>query len=139
MILLDTSIISEAMKAAPEPSVMEWLRARPLQTLAVSAVTLAEIRYGLARMPDGKRKRSLEDRFRVFVARGFGERVLAFDSAAADVYGDIVVAREKTGRPIEAFDAMIAATARSRGAQLATRDIGGFEDCGIELLNPWDG
>ncbi len=131
MILLDTNIISEAMKAAPEPSVMEWLRARPLQTLAVSAVTLAEIRYGLARMPDGKRKRSLKDRFRVFVARGFGERVLAFDSAAADVYGDIVVAREKTGRPIEAFDAMIAATARSRGAQLATRDIGGFEDCGI--------
>ena len=139
MILLDTNIISEAMKTDPAPSVMTWLRARPLETLAVSAVTLAEIRYGLGRISEGKRKRSLEERFRLFAARGFGERVLAFDGAAADAYGDIVVAREKAGRPIEAFDAMIAATARSRGFQVATRDISGFEDCGIELVNPWVG
>ena len=134
MILLDTNVVSEAMKAAPATEVMAWLRARPLQDLAISAVTLAEIRYGLARLPEGRRRLALEQRFRLFVVRGFGERLLDFDRAAANLYGDIVVAREKAGRPIEAFDAMIAATARSRGASIATRDVGGF-DKGHNLLS----
>lgn len=138
MILLDTNVLSEAMKPAPERSVMDWLRKQPLNELAVSSVTLAEIHYGLARIPEGKRKLDLENRFRTFIERGFGERVLAFDESAAAIYGKIVAAHEKSGQPIEAFDAMIAATPKSKQAQIATRDTAGFEGCGLKIINPWE-
>lgn len=137
MIILDTNMISEVMRPTPEPRVMAWLRKPPLRTLAVSAVTLAEIRYGLGRLPEGKRRFDLEERFRAFIARGFQDRILAFDAAAAEAYSAIVINREKAGRPIEAFDAMIAAIARVNSASIATRDVGGFEGCGVEIINPW--
>lgn len=138
MILLDTNVVSEVMRPAPEPSVMQWLREQPLRSLAISSVTLAEIHYSLARIPDSKRQLDLTNRFRLFVEAGFGERVFAFDEAAASEYGPIVAAREKAGRRIETFDAMIAATALTRKAKIATRDISGFQDCGVEIINPWE-
>jgi predicted nucleic acid-binding protein len=116
---------------------MAWLRRRPLVELATTAVTLAEINFGLRRLPRGRRREDLEGRLRTFLARGFGERVLPFDAVAADLYGDIVTERQKAGRPIDAFDAMIAAIARSRAAALATRNRADFEGCGILLLDPW--
>ena len=138
MIILDTNIISEVMRPAPEPRVMVWLRKQPLKTLATTAVTLAEIRYGLGRLPEGQRRRNLEEQFRSFLARGFDDRILAFDAASAEAYSAIVIEREKAGRPIDAFDAMIAAIARMNSAWVATRDVAGFEGCGVDIINPWD-
>ena len=93
---------------------MEWLRGHPLEELATTAVSLAEIRYGLRRLPPGRRRGDLEARFRTFLARGFGDRILPFDAVAADLYGELVTSRQATGRPIDAFDAMIAVIARKR-------------------------
>ena len=138
MIILDTNIISEAMRPAPEARVMAWLRKQPLNTLATTAVNIAEIRYGLGRLSEGQRRRNLDERFRLFLARGFDDRVMVFDAAAAEAYSAIVVERERAGRPIDAFDAMIAAIARINRAAVATRDVSGFEGCGVNLINPWD-
>ena len=138
MIALDTNVISEMMQPAPDPSVMDWLRGQPSHTLAITTISLAEIRYGISRLPEGQKRRSLEMRFQSFITMGFGDRIMAFDTAAANAYGDIVAAREKTGKPIETFDAMIASIARCRGARIATRDTNGFADCGVDLINPWE-
>jgi toxin FitB len=125
------------MRPAPNARVMAWLRTQPLAELATTAVTLAEINYGLCRRPRGRRRDDLEGRLRTFLARGFGDRILAFDAVAADLYGEIVTTREEAGRPIDAFDAMIAAIARSRAAAVATRNRADFEGCGVPLLDPW--
>ena len=138
MILLDTNVISETMRPTPSPAVMHWLRQQPVVDLAISSVTVAEIRYGLARLPAGARKLAFEDKFRVFLAQGFADRILPFTHGAGDVYGELVASRERSGMPIDALDAMIAATATISAAQIATRDIGGFTDCGLELINPWE-
>ena len=138
MILLDTNVISETMRPTPSPVVMDWLRQQLAIDLAISSVTIAEIRYGLARLPVSTRRREFEDKFRVFLARGFADRILPFTHEAADVYGELVASRERSGMPIDALDAMIAATATISEAQIATRDIGGFTDCGLELINPWE-
>ena len=116
---------------------MAWLRAQPLAELTTTAVTLAEINYGLCRLPRGRRRDDLTSRVRTFFAQAFGERILAFDARAADLYGEIVALRRAAGRPIEALDAMIAASARVHAASLATRDIADFDRCGVPLINPW--
>lgn len=138
MIVLDTNVISEVMRPVPDARVMAWLRKQPLQTLATTAVTVAEIRYGLGHLPEGQRRRTLELQFQAFLDRGFDKRIMAFDVAAAEVYSLIVVEREKSGRPVGAFDAMIAAIARVNHACVATRDMAGFAGCGITVINPWD-
>ena len=98
MILLDTNIVSEVMRARPEPRVMAWLRLKPPQELATTTITLAEIGVGLARLPESRRRFTLEAKFQAFVSRGLGPRVFAFDAAAAAVYGEMVAARERAGR-----------------------------------------
>jgi predicted nucleic acid-binding protein len=138
VIVLDTNVISEVMRPAPDAGVMTWLRAQPFERLATTAVSVEEVSYGLCRLPAGRRRNDLQVRFRALLARGFGERILAFDAVAADLYGEIVSARQRTGRPIDAFDAMIAAIARSRAATIATRDAAGFKACGVPVLNPWE-
>jgi hypothetical protein len=137
VIVLDTNVISEAIKPSPDAQVMAWLRGQFLANLATTAVSLAEINYGLCRLPRGRRRDDLEARLRTFLARGFGDRILAFDAPAAGVYGEIVTARQSVGRPIDAFDAMIAAIARSRGATVATRNVADFHGCGVPILDPW--
>lgn len=137
MIVLDTNVVSEAMKHAPDARVMAWLRAQELEELATTAITLAEINYGLRRLPSGRRRDDLRARFSTFMAHGFGDRILPFDGNSADAYAEIVTERQAAGRPIDAFDAMIAAIARLRGATVATRDVADFEDCGVSVLNPW--
>jgi hypothetical protein len=111
VIVLDTNVISEAIKPSPNAHVMAWLRGQLLANMATTAVSLAEINYGLCRLPRGRRRDDLEARLRTLLARGFGDRILAFDAPAAGVYGEIVTARQSVGRPIDAFDAMIAAIA----------------------------
>ena len=138
MIILDTNVISEIMRANPDRAVLGWLRARPLPDLSTTTINLAEVSHGLARLPFGRRRRDLEIKFKSFALRGFANRILDFDANAADVYGDIVVARERAGRRLEGFDGLIAAIARFHGLPIATRNSDDFEGCGIEVINPWE-
>jgi toxin FitB len=137
MIILDTNVISELVRTAPEPRVLDWLRPIPLAELATTTINIAEIRQGLARLSTGHRRRDLELRLGSLLSNGFANRVFAFDAPAADIYGEIVVARERIGRRLEGFDGLIAAIARSLGLAVATRNERDFDACGIEIFNPW--
>lgn len=136
MIVLDTNVLSELMRSAPDPAVRHWVMARRGRELCTTAVTVAEIRYGIERLPEGHRRallRSTADE--VFTA--FSDQILPFDEAAASAYPGIVVRRETAGRPIDGFDAQIASICRARGAALATRNIKDFTDTGTDLIDPW--
>jgi toxin FitB len=137
MIILDTNVLSELMRPSPELQVLDWLRRQPMTQLGTTTINIAEIKYGLARLPAGQRRRELEQRFFSFVSRGLGDRIFDFDQAAADVFGDIMVAREKAGRRLEGSDGLIVAIAKSCGAGIATRNIADFKGCGVDLTNPW--
>lgn len=138
MILLDTNVISELVKGEPDPHVFRVIDALPLETVFTAAVCEAEIRYGLACLPPGRRRNELTDRIDRFFEEGFGDRVLPFDRICAAMCGDIRQTREAAGRAIAIADAMIAATARAYGAKaLFTRNVTGFEGCGITLVDPW--
>jgi len=138
MILLDTNVVSEVMAAAPNPAVLEWLDHRETERLFLSTITLAEIGYGLQVLPDGRRRRLLEDRFERFVTTGFSQRVLAFDETAAQHYGRLMGYRRKLGRPMSALDGQIAAIAKAHRFAIATRNVRDFEECGLEILNPFE-
>jgi toxin FitB len=136
MIVLDTNVLSEEMKPAPEPVVHGWLaRQNPLD-LFTTAVTEAEILYGVAIKPDGRRKRDIGAAAQRILGL-FAGRVLPFDSAAAREFAQIVADRLRAGRPIKDFDAQIAAITRSRGMTLATRDLQDFADTGVQVVDPW--
>ena len=137
MILLDTNVVSELMRAAPLPAVLAYADSHPRVSLFVSAVTQGEILYGIALLPPGKRRDWLVQAARKTFETFFSGRVLPFDSAAAEAYAEIASDRRQAGRPIAQADAQIAAIARSRGARLATRNIPDFEGCRVELVNPW--
>lgn len=137
MIVLDTNVISELARRVPDPGVLSWLDSLEVSEVATTAVTAAELRYGVARLPDGHRKRELTVMIRGIVTEDFQGRVLPFDERASACYADIVTDREKIGRPIGVADAQIAAICRDLSAALATRNISDFEETGIELINPW--
>jgi predicted nucleic acid-binding protein len=137
MILLDTNIVSEMMRPAPAIEVEAWLGAQPAASLFISAVTEAELRFGLALLPDSRRRSQLTQAMEDMLAEDFAGRILPFDSAAAAAYVQIALTRRKAGRPIAQFDAQIASIARSRSAILATRNTRDFDACGIELIDPW--
>ena len=137
MILLDTNVISELIRPSPDSSVRQFLRGQAPEELFTSAVCEAEIRYGLARMPGGRRRDDLAARIIAFLRDAFPDRTVPFDSACATHYGDIRAAREAAGRPVTVEDAMIAATVRAFGAVLATRNSSDFEGTGIMVVNPW--
>lgn len=135
--LLDTNVLSELLRSAPEPAVLTWIAEQPSETLFVSAVTHAEMMLGARLLPRGKRRASLEIAVRAMFDEDFAGRTLPFDSAAVPAYVDIVSIRRAAGRPIAQFDAQIAAIARHHGARLATRNVGDFEGCGVVVVNPW--
>lgn len=137
MIILDTNVLSELMKAEPAASVSKWVASQPASRLFVTAITQAEILYGIKLLPKGRRRNRIEIAAKAMFDEDFNDRVLAFGSDAATLYADIAVARRKEGRPISHFDAQIAAIARSTGAALATRNVDDFESCEIDLINPW--
>ena len=138
MMLLDTNVVSALMAPFPEPSVATWVDARRSESLFLSAVTIAEISFGIASLPDGKRRQDLRARFDRFVARGFALRVLSFDEPAAHQYGDLMSYRRRLGRPMSVLDGQIAAIARTRQLGVATRNARDFEACGLEVVNPFD-
>ena len=137
MIVLDTKVVSELMRAEPAVLVLDWVDSHAAEDIHLTAITLAELLYGVARLPDGRRKTELADQIEAMVTEDFDHRITAFDETAAAHYADIVVLRERAGRPISTADAQIAATCRSHGAVLATRNIEDFLDTGISIVNPW--
>jgi predicted nucleic acid-binding protein len=136
MIVLDTNVVSELMRAAPAARVVAWVHEQPAAEMCTTSVTLAEIRYGIARLPAGRRRDHLrataDDVFSAFAGQ-----VLAFDATAATHYADIVVEREHCGSPISGFDAQIAAVCRAHRASLATRNTDDFGRLGLDLIDPW--
>jgi predicted nucleic acid-binding protein len=137
MILLDTNILSELMRPAPEKGVEQWLADQPDASVFISAITEAELRYGVALLPAGKRRSALATVIEDMLGEDFTGRILPFDSAAAVAFAEIAATRRQAGRPISQADAQIAAIARSRGASLATRNVSDFAGCEVEIINPW--
>lgn len=137
MILLDTNILSELMRPNADASVVAWLDRHEAEELMVSAVTVAELLYGIGRLPDGKRKSDLLAAADTMLNQDFAGRVLPFDAAAAARYATLVVHREQSGRPIGTADAQIAAICLSQTGVLATRNTKDFGDIGLPLVNPW--
>ncbi len=135
MILLDTNVLSELTKPTPSACVVAWLDDNEPR-LALSSVTLAELRYGIARLPEGKRKASLLRFWEATIDR-FRGRTFVFDERAAKIYGDIVAKAEKRGKQLHVADAEIAATALAHRMSVATRDIDDFKAAGVTIINPW--
>lgn len=137
MIVLDTNIVSEFMTSPPQPPVLAWLNAQDVGSLYLTSISISEIDFGLRVLPDGKRRRRLQERFEQFNQQAFDTRIVSFDESAAHICAEIRAQRRKLGRPISNFDAQIAAIARSLGFAVATRNTKDFEDCGLQLINPF--
>jgi toxin FitB len=136
--LLDTNVVSEPMKARPNAGVLNWLAQVDEDSVFLSVVTITELRYGIERLASGKRRDRLEGWLRKDLASRFGERILPVDLAIADACGRLVARSETVGRPIEARDAFIAATAEVRGLTLVTRNISDFEATVKDIVTPWN-
>ena len=139
MKILDTNVVSELVRPNRDENVVAWVDAQPLTELFVTAITEAELRYGVATMPNGKRKKALEADMHAILQQEFAGRILPFDSKAAIEYAAIVSTRRALGNPISQFDAQIAAIARENGAEaLVTRNVTDFANLNLTLINPWD-
>jgi toxin FitB len=138
LIILDTNVISELTRLDPEPKVVSWLDSLSADEVATTAITAAELLYGVARLPDGPRKAALAEAIDGLINEDFRDRMQIFDGLAAQQYAAVVVGREKKGHPISTEDAQIAAICRVHSAELATRNIDDFTDTGIDLINPWN-
>lgn len=140
MIVLDTNVLSELAKPDPNAAVLAWVTEQRRAELCTTAVSEAELTYGLALLPKGRRRDALTQAVARLLGEGLGGRVLAFDRVAATAYGEIAARRRAAGRPIATADGQIAAIARARGATLvATRDTDGLQGCGVPLADPWAG
>ncbi len=137
MFTIDTNVASELMRPEPAPAVAAWIAERHAQEMYLTAVTEAELRYGVAILPVGRRRRMLETAMTHWLDVGFRERILPFDSAAARAYAEIAADRRQAGRPIGEADCRIAAICRSRGAVLITRNVRDFIGAGIAVADPW--
>ncbi len=137
MILLDTNVVSEPHRAKPDRAVQIWLNGQPAQDLFLCTPVLAELRYGLERLPTGARRNRLESWLQDLEQQHFADRILPFDQHAAHEFGRIMSRRERIGHPIKAMDALIAAIAVCHTAPIATRDVSDFADLGLELINPF--
>lgn len=137
MILLDTNVISEPLRHAPETNVIEWIDAQPLETLFLSAVTVAELRAGAALLPAGKRRAGLQENLEKRVLPLFAGRVLPFDISCTQTYADLMSEARAAGLAIATADGYIAAIAITNGLAVATRDTSPFEAAGASVINPW--
>ena len=138
MIILDTNVIYESMRPAPNQKVSKWLDAQIAETLFTTSVTLAEILTGVSLLPDGKRKNTLRESIQGMIEHLFQDRITAFTSVDAEHHATIVVMTKSFGYNISFADAQIATIARNRGMKVATRDTAPFEAAGIETINPWN-
>lgn len=137
MIVLDTNVISELWKVEPDPRLLAWLDAQLIETLYLSVITVAELRFGLATMPEGKRRAIYQDRLEGEVLPAFAGRVLSFDLDASRAYSERMARARTEGKAIGTADGYIAATAAARGFMVATRDTSPFKAAGLNVINPW--
>lgn len=137
MIILDTNVVSELLRPAPEQRVVGWLGGLDGTSVYLTTITEAELRLGVAILPNGKRRNGLTEMIDQITREDFSDRILPFDSPAASAFAAIAASRRAMGRPIAHADCQIAAIAQVTRATLATRNIPDFADCGIKLINPW--
>jgi predicted nucleic acid-binding protein len=135
MILLDTNVLSELMRPEPEAAVLQWMAAQT-EALYVTALSYAEILFGIDLLPRGKRRQRLGEQAAAMFSEDFAGRILSFDPVTAPAYAAIASKRQKAGQRVSPVDGMIAAIAQVHGASIATRD-GDFSGCGVPLINPW--
>lgn len=137
MIIVDTNVLSEMFRPAPAARVLDWFAAQEPASVYVTAVTQAEMLYGIEVLPAGKRKTLLLRAVEGTFSDVFAGRILSFDEDAARAFAKIAAGRESLGRPISREDAMIASIAVARKAALATRNLKDFDHCGVKIINPW--
>lgn len=137
MILLDTNVLSALMRTEPDIAVVDWLDTQPSESIWTTSVTLFEIRTGLELLPSSRRRRHLEDAFERVINEDLDNRVLPFDSAAANAAGSLVARRQRAGKSVEIRDAQIAGIALARKATVATGNIRHFKDLGVRLVDPF--
>ena len=137
MILVDTNVISETLRQQPDPAVVRWMDTQSIETLYLSAVTVAELRYGIAVLPEGRRRQVLHSGLEQSVLPLFEGRILPFDGATAESYAELMAAARRLGRGVSAADGYIAATAHAAGLMVATRDTSPFKAVGLAVVNPW--
>ena len=135
--LLDSNVVSELIRRVRNPAVVSWAASSALEDFYFSAVAEAELRYGAALLPEGRRRQTLLTDIEGFLREAFGHRVLSFDRHAAREYADIAAARRSAGRPVVPADCQTAAVARSQGMTMVTRNVRDFEDISVEIFNPW--
>ena len=138
MIILDTNVVSELMRPGPDSNVVDWVAGQAPSNLYLSAVSEAELRYGVEILPAGERRARLLEEVEGMLREDFAGRILPFDSAAARAYAVIAAARRAVGLPINHADCQIAAIVRCQGASVATRDVRGFQGSGIHVIDPWE-
>jgi len=137
-VILDTNVLSELMNLQGSKVVRNWVLTKPRKSLYITSITKAEILYGIAILPDGKRKQALRQAAQAMFIEAFREQILPFDSEAAEPFAEITSMRRKNGKPISQADAQIAAICLANNAEIATRNIDDFADCQIKIVNPWD-
>lgn len=137
MIVLDTNVVSELMRPSPAETVVEWIISQDSRNLYISSVSEAELRYGVEILPAGQRREGLRVAMEDMFQEDFAGRILSFDSSSARAYALIAASRRSVGRPISHSDCQIAAIASANDASVATRDLSGFEGCGVPVINPW--
>ena len=138
MIVLDTNVLSETLRRAPDARVLAWLAAQPRSAVFTTTVTRGELLYGVRLLPESGRKLALANAGKDIFDVDLAGQVVSFDGDDADAYAEIVATRKMAGKPVSQFDAMIAAIARSRGAGVATLNPRDFADCGVRLVDPWN-
>ena len=137
MIVVDTNVISELWRLEPDAGVLAWMDAQAIETLHLSVITVAELRYGIACMPEGRRRTIYQQRLEYDVLPAFAGRVLAFDLGTAKAYAELMSRAKAQGKAMATADGCIAATALTHGLMVATRDTSPFEAGGLETINPW--
>ena len=137
MILLNTNVVSEPLRLSGDPAVVAWIDAQNVETLYLAAISLAELRFGVAALPSGKRKDTLHRNLERRVVPLFTGRILPFDAAASEAYAEIMALARTEGKAIGKADGYIAATAAVNGLIVATRDTSPFEAAGLNVINPW--
>ena len=138
MIMLDTNVISESLRPAPESRVLDWINTQAIETLYLSAISVAELRFGAALLPSGRRKAKLRNNLENKLLPLFAGRVLPFDFAVTEAYAEVMSQTRMAGQSISTADGYIAATAAANGMIIATRDTNPFSAAGLEVINPWD-
>jgi len=137
MVIVDTNVVSELMKASRAPQVLAWMPSQPRENLFTTSITVAEVLFGIELLPKGKRRDTLLGKAEATFVEDFAGNILTFDEPAARLFALISATRRSQGRPISTQDAQIAGIARAHGAALATRNKNDFEGCGVVIVNPW--